>query len=78
MGAERVHIGELKLRVPGISAPAARELGKQVASEIAAALQPGTRLPKSGAVRIRVTVPAGISTEQMSAGIAHAILRSLR
>jgi hypothetical protein len=78
MGAERVHIGELKLRVPGISRLAARELGRQVASEIAAALQPGTRISDVGAVRIRVAMPAGTSPEQMPARIARAILRSLR
>ncbi len=78
MGAERVHIGELKIRVPGVSQPAARELGRQVASEIAAGLPPGSHIPDLGAVRIRVAIPAGTAPEQMSAAIARAILGSLR
>jgi hypothetical protein len=78
MGAERVHIGELKIRVPGLSRPAARELGRQVASEIAAGLQPGRHIPDVSAVRIRVAMPAGTAPEQLSTAIARAILASLR
>jgi hypothetical protein len=78
MGAERVHIGELRLRVPGVSVPAARELGRQVAAEIAAALPPGSQTPDLGAVRIRITMPPGASPEQMPARIARAILGGLR
>jgi hypothetical protein len=78
MGAERVHIGELKIRVPGLSQSAARELGRQVEAEIAAGLPPGRAIRHLGAVHIRVTMPAGAALDEMPAAIARAILGSLR
>ena len=78
MGAERIHIGELRIRLPGLSQSAARELGRQVAAEIAAGLPPGAPMGHLGAVHIRVTMPTGAAPHQMPAAIALAILRSLR
>jgi hypothetical protein len=78
MGAERIHIGELRIRLPGLPKSAARELGRQVAAEIAAGLPPRAPAGHLGAVHIRLTMPAGAAPDQMPAAIARAILRSLR
>jgi hypothetical protein len=79
MGADRIHIGELRIRVPGLSQAGARALGERVAKDVAAGLaangQPGRSL---AGVRIQVAMPHGTAAGQLSGEIARAILRSLR
>jgi hypothetical protein len=79
MSAERIHIGELRIRVPGLSQAAARALGERVAKDVAAGLAAGGELRQSlGGVRIQVAMPRETGTGQLSGEIARAILRSLR
>jgi hypothetical protein len=76
--AERVHIGELRVRASGLTPAAARSLGERITAELAAgmgAAKPGRTL---SSIRIRTLIPAGASQSQLPAEIARAILRSLR
>jgi hypothetical protein len=74
--ANRVHIGELRIRVPGLTASAARMLGERIAAEMAAGLPTGQLAQPLSAINIRM--PAGASEAQLPREIAQAILRSLR
>ncbi len=79
MSAPRIHIGELSIRVPGLSPAAARALGQRVADTIAAGVANGTELRHStSALRIQVNRPNGAQPERLAGEIANAVLRSLR
>jgi len=76
--ANGVHIGELRIRVPGLTASAARMLGERIAAEMAAGVPAGQLAQPLTAINIRYRMPAGASEAQLPREIALAILRSLR
>jgi hypothetical protein len=76
--AETVRIGELSLRIPGLSAGEGRALGAEVMRRVA------ERLPGKGASRslsaldIKVKIPEGTPRHRLAETVADAILRGLK
>jgi hypothetical protein len=75
--ADRVHIGELRICVPGLTQSAARSLAERVAAEIASGVAEKRPGPTLAAIHIRARIPAGANEWQLPREIARAILRSL-
>ena len=78
MPAETVRIDDLHLRVPGVSAEEARQLGEEVARRVAEELSVQGRVEHLGALDLRLSVPKGMPRDRLSEEIARAIIEKLR
>ncbi|HET6611390.1 MAG TPA: hypothetical protein VFG83_05355 [Kofleriaceae bacterium] len=73
-----VHIDELVLRIPGVSAAFARDLGERVARIIASRLATTTTpVADLSAIDLKLHMAPGTSTELMAEKLATAILARL-
>jgi len=72
-----VKIGDLRIRVPGLSAEQARSLASDVARTVSEGLPSPVREAELGQVKIRVSVPDGSGHEALKASVAKAILEAL-
>ena len=72
----RVEIGDLRIRVPGLSAQEARGFAGDIARRLSQALRaaPPRQL---GQLHLRVTVPQGASRETLKSAVARAIVEAL-
>ena len=77
MGAERLQIEALNLRIPGLTAEQARQLGEDVVQRLAVSLPERATPLRLGALDLRVTVPAGTPQDRLAERIAGAILERL-
>jgi hypothetical protein len=77
MGCERVEIGDLVLRVPGIDRARAEDLAREVADRLARALPLAGARATSGPLDLRVRIPAGTRPDDLGRVIAAEILRTL-
>lgn len=77
MPADRVVIEELLLRLPGLSAPAARAVSAEVADRLGHGLEQALPARSLGALDVTVTVRAGAGRDEMVDAVAQAVLRAL-
>ena len=77
MGAERLHIESLHLRVPGLTAEEGRRLGEEVARQMGASVPARATPLHLGALDLRLTLPSGLSRARLAQEIAMAILERL-
>jgi hypothetical protein len=74
-----VKIGDLRIRVPGLSLHDARQLGQLIANRAGASLpEGGQRSASLGEVRVRVAAPAGSNRDSLVGLVAKAIAEALR
>ena len=78
MARNTVQIGELRLRIPGVSREEAQRMGEDVAQRISESLPAKGRREQLGAVDMRVSVQRGTPGDQLSRLIAQSILEKLR
>jgi hypothetical protein len=78
MPAETVRIDDLHLRVPGVSAEEARQLGEEVARLVAEDLSVQGRVEHLGALDLRVSVAQGMPRNRLAEEIARAIVETLQ
>ena len=78
MASDAVRIGELHLRVPGLTQEEGRHLGEQVARYVADRLPDDGRIEQLGALSLRVSLPTGTPRHRLAAAIAQTILEALR
>lgn len=77
MPADRVIIEELVLRLPGLSAQAARAISTAVAQRLGHGLEQAMPSESLGALDITVTVRAGASRDEMVDTVAQAVIQAL-
>jgi hypothetical protein len=77
MGSE-VHIGRLRVRVPGLSRDEAGRVAADAVQRVADRLPPDGATRHLGRVTLRVPVAAGSSRETVVAAVARAIGEALR
>lgn len=77
MGNATVRIGELQLRVPGLTADEASGFGEEVSRRVADRLPRQGESRELGALELSVALPHGASRSQMASLIAEAILKGL-
>ena len=78
MSAESIHIDELRLRIPGLTEAEARRLGEEIARRVAEELPAHGSLRRLSLVDMRLSIPAGVSKDQLAARIADEILNRLQ
>ena len=78
MAHETVRIGQLRLRVPGLSVEQARQFGQEVARHVAEGLPAEGPEARLGAARVRVQAAAGVPRDRLARDVARRILESLR
>lgn len=76
--AETVHIGELQMRVPGLSAGEGRAFGREVMRRVAQRLPAGGQNRALAAMDLKVRIPAGTPRHRLAETVADAILKGLR
>lgn len=72
-----MHIGELVLRIPGISAAEAYRVVDDVLARIRAGLPAGTQPVTLDHVDVRVPLPRGLGRDALAERIARAVLDQL-
>lgn len=72
-----IHIGQLKLRLPGHSADTAHQVANGIAQSLAQKI-PTDMQRRLGALSVRVAVSAGATEAEISDAVAEAIIRALR
>ena len=77
MPADQVIIEELFLRLPGLSAPAARAVSAEVAQRVGHGLEQALPSRSLGALDIKLTARPGASRDELVDMIADAIIRAL-
>lgn len=77
MKNREVHIKEMKLRVPGYTQERGRELGPEVARQLAKRLPAHLRNRRIDAMNLQVKAPAGMSSPALTTLITDAILKGL-
>ncbi len=77
MGAERLHIESLNLRVPGLTAEEGRRLGEEVARRLGDGVPERAMPLHLGALDLRLTLPRGLPRDRLAEEIAIAILERL-
>lgn len=77
MPADRVIIEELFLRLPGLTAPAARAVSREVAERIGHGLESALPARSLGALDVTVTARAGASRDELVELVASAVLKAL-
>lgn len=78
MGAELIRIDELRLRIPGLTEAEARRLGEEITRRVAEELPAGGSPGRLSLVDLRLSIPAGVSKDQLAVRIAKEILNQLR
>jgi len=78
MGDETIRIGQLWLRIPGLSVAQAKRLGEEVARRVALGVTNDGRTEHLGAIELRISVPAGASESMLAERIAEQVLGQLR
>jgi hypothetical protein len=73
-----VKIGDLRIRVPGLSADQARSFASDVARMVSEGLPSPAQTRDLEQVRVRVSVPQGSSHETLRASVAKAIREALQ
>ncbi len=71
-----LHVGRMRLRIPGTSAEYGRGVAAGVGSRLAEQLPPGLE-KRLGVLKVRVPAPPGAGQAEMSAAIADAVARAL-
>lgn len=77
MPADRVIIEELFLRLPGLSAPAARTISAEVAQRIGRGLEEAMPSRSLGALEITVTARPGASRDELVDLVTQAVINAL-
>jgi hypothetical protein len=77
MGRNTVHIGELHLRIPGVSREEAQRMGEDVAQRISESLPANGRRERLGALDMRVSIQPGTPRDQLARLIVRSILEKL-
>jgi hypothetical protein len=72
-----VKIGDLRIRVPGLSPEQARSFASDVARRVSESLPSPVRTADFAQITIRLSVPEGSSHEALKAGVAKAIREAL-
>lgn len=72
------HIGEIVLRVPGLTAARAQRLSEAVLERVRTGLPAEFQAVDLSGVDLRVHVPLGLSDEDLADRVAKAILAQLR
>ena len=75
---ETVRIGELLLRVPGLSAQEGRTFSREVMQRVAQRLPDQGKVQSLGALDIKVRISEGTPRHRLVETVADAILRGLR
>jgi hypothetical protein len=78
MARNTVQIGELRLRIPGVSREEAKRMGQDVAQRVSESLPARGRSEHLGAVDMRVSVQKGTPRDQIARLITRSILEKLR
>jgi type IV pilus biogenesis protein CpaD/CtpE len=78
MSDETVRIGQLRLRIPGVSAAQAKRLGQEIVRRVALGVTTEGRAEHLGAIELRISMPAGASESMLAERIAEEVLRQLR
>jgi hypothetical protein len=77
MPGETVRIGELHLRVPGLSREEARQMGEEVARRVADGLPSCGCVSQLGALDLRLSIPRATPRDRLAENIAQAIIEKL-
>jgi hypothetical protein len=77
MGTDRVIIEQLFLRLPGLSAPAARAISAEVAERVGHGLAAALPARSLGALDLRLTARPGASRDELVDLVATAIIEAL-
>jgi hypothetical protein len=72
-----IRIGELRLRIPGLSPLQARALAENISHRIADGLTEQGAKGRFGLLELRVPVPRGSSPDRIEAAVAKSILQGL-
>ena len=75
--AETVRIGEMSVRIPGLSAGEGRAFGVDVLRRVAERLASGGAPRSLGALDIKVRIPEGTPRHRLAETVADAICRGL-
>lgn len=78
MPSEEIRIGQLRLRIPGLTEQEARKLGEEIAWRVADRLLPHGRVKHLGLLDLRISLPRGTSKERLAERIAEEILERLQ
>ena len=74
---DRVVVEQLLLRLPGVTAPVAREISREIAARIGAGLHEATPSASLGALEIRVSARPGATRDDLVSQVATAILTAV-
>jgi hypothetical protein len=77
MRVERIEIGRLHLRVPGLTREEARRLGAEVVRQLARELPETQGLRPAAALHLRIRIAPEIQPGDMAARIAAAVVRGI-
>jgi hypothetical protein len=78
MPAETVRIDDFQLRVPGLSAEEARQLGQEVARRVAEELSVQGRMEHLGALELRLSIAREMPRDRLAEKIARTIVEKLQ
>jgi hypothetical protein len=78
MPAETVRIDDFQLRVPGLSAEEARQLGQEVARRVAEELSVQGRMEHLGALELGVSIAREMPRDRLAEEIARAVVEKLK
>jgi hypothetical protein len=78
MPDRNLRIGELRLRVAGLSRDEARHLGEQVARRVAGRVTQHGRLGQLGALEMRLALPSGTPRDLLAHMVADRIVFGLQ
>ncbi len=73
-----MQIDELILRIPEMSVGEARQVGAQVTQSLALQLPENSEERRTETLNIRLSLPSGLSTDQISEVLTAQILRQLK
>lgn len=74
MGSELICIDELRLRIPGLTEVEARRLAEEVSRRVAEHIKPRGPVRSYSLFDLRLSIPTGVSREQLAARIAEEIV----
>jgi hypothetical protein len=78
MPANRIEIGHLRLRLPGLSAAESRAIAEDALRHAAAELGAPARTVAIGDLSLRIRIPEGTPVNRVAAAIGREIARSIR
>jgi len=78
MGSELIRIEELRLRIPGLTQVEARRLAEDITRRVSEQIKPGGPVRRYSLLNMHLSIPIGVSGEQLASRIAEEIVARLQ